>query len=63
MSVVDQLRELIEPIVKVNDLDFVDIEYIKEGENWILRVFVENEEGELTIDPVKQLEQINKPKT
>ena len=50
MSVVDQLRELIEPIVKVNDLDFVDIEYIKEGENWILRVFVENEEGELTID-------------
>jgi len=58
MSVVDQLRELIEPIVKVNDLDFVDIEYIKEGENWILRVFVENEEGELTIDQLSNLSRL-----
>ena len=58
MSVVDKLRELIEPIVKVNDLDFVDIEYIKEGENWILRVFVENEEDELTIDQLSNLSRL-----
>ena len=58
MSVVDELRELIEPIVKVNDLDFVDIEYIKEGENWILRVFVENEEDELTIDQLSNLSRL-----
>jgi ribosome maturation factor RimP len=58
MSVVDELRELIEPIVKVNNLDFVDIEYIKEGENWILRVFVENEEGELTIDQLSNLSRL-----
>ena len=58
MSVVNQLRELIEPIVKVTDLDFVDIEYIKEGENWILRVFVENEDGELDIDQLTELSRL-----
>lgn len=58
MSVVDKLRELIEPIVKVNNLDFVDIEYIKEGDNWILRVFVENPEGELTIDHLSNLSRL-----
>lgn len=58
MSVVDKLREIIEPIVKVNNLDFVDIEYIKEGDNWILRVFVENPEGELTIDHLSNLSQL-----
>ncbi|MCF8000891.1 MAG: ribosome maturation factor RimP [Halanaerobiales bacterium] len=58
MSVVDKLRDLIEPIVKVNNLDFVDIEYIKEGDNWILRVFVENPEGELTIDHLSNLSRL-----
>jgi len=58
MSVVDKLRELIEPIVKVNNLDFVDIEYIKEGDNWILRVFVENPGGELTIDHLSNLSRL-----
>lgn len=58
MSVVDNLRELIEPIVKVNNLDFVDIEYIKEGDNWILRVFVENPDGELTIDHLSNLSRL-----
>lgn len=58
MSVVDKLRDLIEPIVKVNNLDFVDIEYIKEGDNWILRVFVENPEGKLTIDHLSNLSRL-----
>ncbi len=58
MSVADKLREIIEPIVKVNNLDFVDIEYIKEGDNWILRVFVENPDGELTIGHLSDLSQL-----
>ncbi|MFO7814836.1 MAG: ribosome maturation factor RimP [Halanaerobiales bacterium] len=58
MSVVDRLRKLIIPIVKVNNLDFVDIEYLKEGENWILRVFVENNDGELTIEHLSKLSRL-----
>ncbi|MGM0444975.1 MAG: ribosome maturation factor RimP [Bacillota bacterium] len=57
-STINTLRNLIEPIVKVNNLDFVDIEYIKEGNDWILRVFVENENDELTIDQLSNLSRL-----
>lgn len=57
-STINTLEKLIEPIVKVNNLNFVDIEYIKEGNEWILRVFVENEEGDLTIDQLSNLSRL-----
>lgn len=57
-STINTLRKLIEPIVKVNNLNFVDIEYIKEGNDWILRVFVENEDDELTIDQLSNLSRL-----
>lgn len=57
-STINTLEKLIEPIVKVNNLNFVDIEYIKEGSDWILRVFVENEQGDLTIDQLSNLSRL-----
>lgn len=57
-STINTLKKLIEPIVKVNNLNFVDIEYIKEGNDWILRVFVENEDDELTIDQLSNLSRL-----
>jgi ribosome maturation factor RimP len=57
-STINTLKKLIEPIVKVNNLNFVDIEYIKEGNDWILRVFVENEDNELTIDQLSNLSRL-----
>lgn len=36
---------LAEPIVKAKGLDLVDLEYQKEGDNWILRVFIDKREG------------------
>ncbi|MCF8008444.1 MAG: ribosome maturation factor RimP [Halanaerobiales bacterium] len=55
---VDQLIEIIKPIVNVNKLELVDLEYIKEGEDWILRVFVENKKGKLTIDQLSDLSRL-----
>lgn len=55
---VDQLIEIIKPIVKVNNLEFVDIEYLKEGQDWILRVFVENVKDKLTIDQLSNLSRL-----
>jgi len=55
---INQLKKIIKPIVKLNDLDLVDIEYIKEGQNWILRIFVENEQSELTIDQLSNLSRL-----
>ncbi len=57
-KMIDQLKKIIKPIVKINDLDLVDIEYIKEGQNWILRIFVENEQSELTIDQLSNLSRL-----
>ncbi|MBS3810247.1 MAG: ribosome maturation factor RimP [Halanaerobiales bacterium] len=57
-KMINQLKKIIKPIVKLNDLDLVDIEYIKEGQNWILRIFVENEQSELTIDQLSNLSRL-----
>lgn len=43
--IVDKVRPLIEPIVKEAGCELVDIEYVKEGKNWFLRVYADNEAG------------------
>lgn len=36
---------LLEPIVEANDLELVDMEFVKEGMNWYLRVYIDKEGG------------------
>lgn len=44
-SVTGIMKELVTPIVDEMNLELVDIEYVKEGKNWFLRVFVDSETG------------------
>lgn len=44
-KVVKVVQELMTPIVEELNLELVDIEYVKEGKNWFLRVFVDKENG------------------
>ncbi|MGE6258788.1 ribosome maturation factor RimP [Heyndrickxia sporothermodurans] len=44
-KVTDIVEELVTPIIQDMDLDLVDIEYIKEGKNWFLRVYIDKEDG------------------
>jgi len=39
----DVVREMTEPIIEVLGLELVDIEYLKEGGAWFLRVFIVSE--------------------
>ena len=39
----------LEPIVEANQLELVDLEFVKEGVNWYLRVYIDKEGG-VTID-------------
>lgn len=48
-KVIDIVNQLVEPFVKTQGLELVDVEYVKEGENWILRVFIERPEGEVDL--------------
>lgn len=38
-------EELVEPITKENGFELVDVEYVKEGGTWYLRVYIDKPEG------------------
>lgn len=44
-NVIRETEELILPILKEKEMELVDIEYVKEGPNWFLRVYIDKENG------------------
>lgn len=45
MNTVEVVSELIEPLAKENGFRIVDIEYVKEGKNWFLRIYIDKPGG------------------
>lgn len=39
------ITSLIEPVLITEGLELVDVEYKKEGKNWVLRIFIDKEGG------------------
>ena len=48
-QIVERVEELVTPIIDENDFELVDVEYVKEGANWYLRVYADKDGG-ITID-------------
>ncbi|KRN29606.1 ribosome maturation protein RimP [Lactobacillus selangorensis] len=48
-SVVEIVRDLVTPIVEAHHLELVDVEYVKEGPSWFLRIYVDKPGG-ITIE-------------
>ncbi len=44
-NVVETVTEIVQPIVERNQFELEDIEFIKEGKNWFLRVYIDKPEG------------------
>ncbi|WP_026906156.1 ribosome maturation factor RimP [Paucisalibacillus globulus] len=44
-KVVKTTEELVQPILEEKNLELVDVEYVKEGRNWFLRVYIDKEGG------------------
>lgn len=44
-KVVRLVEQLVQPILEREGLELVDVEYVKEGGNWFLRVFIDREGG------------------
>ncbi len=44
-KVTETVEELVTPILNENNLELVDIEYVKEGKNWFLRVYIDKDNG------------------
>lgn len=49
MKIVDRVTEMAEEIIADDELDLVLVEYVKEGSDWTLRVYIENIDGNLLI--------------
>ena len=48
-SVVETVTELVQPILLSHHFELVDVEFVKEGKSWYLRVFIDKPTG-ITID-------------
>ena len=44
-NIVAKTEELVKPICEANNVELVDVEYVKEGQNFFLRVYVDTPEG------------------
>ena len=53
--VADAVLEMAEPIVEESGLELVDVEYMKEGDQYVLRVFIERPEGGVTLDDCQEI--------
>lgn len=49
-QVIDVVEQLVQPIVDDLSLELVDVEFVKEGSDWFLRVYVDTPEGNIDID-------------
>ena len=43
--VVDEVRVVVQPIVVEQNLELVDMEFSKEGKNWLLRIYIDKPGG------------------
>lgn len=44
-TIIEMTEELVQPILQDKNLKLVDVEYVKEGPNWFLRVYIDKEGG------------------
>jgi len=54
-KVTEQVEELALPVVQDLGLELVDIEFLKEGRDWFLRVYIDTPEGNIDIDQCAQV--------
>ena len=54
-KVTSVIEELVTPIVEELSLELVDIEFVKEGRSWFLRVYVDNPDGNIDIEQCAQV--------
>ncbi|WP_432359277.1 ribosome maturation factor RimP [Sporosarcina sp. UB5] len=49
-KITEEVAKLVSPIVSDLELELVDVEFVKEGRDWFLRVYVDTPEGNIDIE-------------
>ena len=44
-QIIEQVFKYLEPVITENNFELFDVELVKEGPNWYLRIFVDKEDG------------------
>ncbi|MFW5987997.1 MAG: ribosome maturation factor RimP [bacterium] len=57
-NIADEVYQIAKPIVVAHELDLVEVDYLKEGSDWILRIFIENPDGELSLSHCEKISKI-----
>ncbi len=54
-KVAETVTDYVLPIAHSEDLNLIEVEFLKEGSDWILRIFLENKDGDLTIEECEKV--------
>ncbi|MER2263365.1 MAG: ribosome maturation factor RimP [Psychrobacillus sp.] len=54
-NITSKMEELVLPILQEMNLELVDIEYVKEGRDWFLRVYIDTPNGGIDIEQCAQV--------
>ncbi len=54
-KVAETVTDFVLPIAHSEDLNLIDVEFLKEGSDWVLRIFLENKDGDLTIEECEKV--------
>ncbi|MEK3978042.1 ribosome maturation factor RimP [Psychrobacillus sp. FSL K6-2836] len=54
-NITSKIEELVSPILQELNLDLVDIEYVKEGRDWFLRIYIDTPAGGIDIEQCAQV--------
>jgi ribosome maturation factor RimP len=54
-NITEEVAKLVNPIVEELKLELVDVEFIKEGRDWFLRVYIDTPNGSIDIDQCSQV--------
>lgn len=49
-AIISKVEALVLPHLNIMGLDLVDIEFLQDGGYWYLRIFIENPEGNITVE-------------
>ncbi|MFJ7933178.1 ribosome maturation factor RimP [Sporosarcina sp. NPDC096371] len=54
-KITEEIEKLVSPILEELKLELVDVEFLKEGRDWFLRVYIDTPEGSIDIDQCAQV--------
>ena len=54
-NITEEVAKIVSPIVEELELELVDVEFVKEGRDWFLRVYIDTPNGSIDIDQCSQV--------